>query len=93
MRIDMPGVGGSLGECVACGKSFALEVMLGRNITTVRMEMFPLPLPIHDSCADELQSISDLYVNDPDSWKHLPEGPLRQEFQRAIDEAKGKAKC
>jgi hypothetical protein len=88
MRIDMPGVGGSLGQCVLCGGTFLNEIMTGGKVQTIYMEGFSRALPVHKKCCDDVEAISKQHGDDPDSWKFLPEGPLRQEFQRAIDEAK-----
>lgn len=72
MRVDYPGIGGSLGECVICGKDFALEVMLGRTISTAKLEGFERELPMHKKCLDA--------VPEDMSWEKLPDGPLRREF-------------
>jgi diadenosine tetraphosphate (Ap4A) HIT family hydrolase len=37
MKIDMPGLGGSLGECVICGKPFLKEILCGENIALLTL--------------------------------------------------------
>lgn len=86
MRISLPGIGGSLGECVACGKSFALEVITGKNVETIRMKGFSQPLPVHSKCCDEIVALAETHSGEADSWMHLPDGPLRQEFAQAAAE-------
>jgi hypothetical protein len=76
MRISIPGIGGSLGECVLCGETFLKEIMLDQTVPTVRVEGFDVDLPIHrEKC------LSALEKNGPD-WRTLPDGPLRKEFEK-----------
>jgi len=79
MKIDYPGIGGSLGECCVCGKSFCKEVLLGQSVATGKLDGFDLDLPLHKECADLLQNISATTKD----WRELPEGPLRREFETA----------
>ena len=92
MKIDMPGIGGSLGECAICGKSFALEVLLGRSIETLKMIGLPAAIPVHPKCAEEVIAISNEHRGEADSWQHLPEGPLRREFAEAAAKLKAAEK-
>lgn len=77
LRINYPGVGGSLGECVVCGKSFVGEILLGSNTSVIRLTVIPNDLPVHTSCGDLVTEIKD------GDWRKLPEGPLRRCFAEA----------
>jgi hypothetical protein len=74
MKLDYPGIGGSLGECVVCGECFALEILMGRSIATVEIPGFERSLPLHPRCLEEMESIRG------QGWESLPEGPLRQAY-------------
>lgn len=78
MRIDIPGIGGSLGECVVCGQNFALEVITGKRVDMMRVSGLDADLPLHKKCRKDLPKDGD--------WKKLPEGPLRQEFEKVASE-------
>lgn len=77
LRIDYPGIGGSLGECVVCGKSFVGEILLGMNTRVIRLTVIPKDLPVHTACGDQVAEIKD------GDWRKLPEGPLRRCFEEA----------
>lgn len=78
MKVDRPGIGGSLGECVLCGKSFALEVITGKSIATVHMDGFGYTaLPLHGACLETLEGMKG------QGWEKLPDGPLRREFEKS----------
>ena len=67
MRISLPGIGGSLGECVLCGESFCKEILLGQSVPMIHVDGFDRDLPIHkEKCLPALES------NGPD-WHNLPE--------------------
>ena len=83
MRISIPGIGGSLGECVLCGETFMKEILLGQTVPTVLIDGFDRALPIHKE-----KCLSVLEKNGPD-WKTLPDGPLRQEFAKVYGDEKG----
>lgn len=80
MRLDYPGIGGSLGQCVICGDSFALEVIMGKNIPMIGMDGFERDLPLHQKCLDKLMEIKGT------GWENLPDGPLRQEYEKTLAE-------
>lgn len=77
MKVDYPGIGGSLGECVLCGESFALEVMFGRSVPMLGIENFERDLPVHQKCLDSIEPGGP--------WEELPEGPLRREYALAFE--------
>jgi len=78
MRVDIPGIGGSLGQCVVCGESFATEVIMGQSVDMMRVRGIDANLPIHRKCKEKLPTDGD--------WKKLPPGPLREEFARVSHE-------
>ena len=86
MRISIPGIGGGLGEYVLCGATFLPEIMLNQNIPTVRVAGFSVDLPIHRKCVPVLEN------NGPD-WRNLPNGPLREEFERNFGDAAKEAEA
>jgi hypothetical protein len=77
MKVEIPGIGGNLGECVLCGKSFLTEILTGENVTMMHVQGFDRKLPFHNQCAEDVAKITD------GDWKKLPSGPLRQEFEEA----------
>ena len=79
MRVDIPGIGGSLGECVLCGKPFLAEVLFGKSVQMILIQGMNRKVPIHTACTPILQAVVDSGGN----WRTLPDGPLRQEFERA----------
>jgi len=79
MKIDYPGIGGSLGECCVCGQSFCAELMLGKSVKMGRIDGFDRDVPLHDKCFDILVHISSTTKD----WRELPDGPLKQEFAEA----------
>jgi len=74
MRLDYPGIGGSLGECVLCGQPFVLEIFLGHNVPLIGIDGFKKDLPVHQACLDKIKP--------GDPWTALPEGPLRKEYEQ-----------
>lgn len=78
MRVDYPGIGGSLGQCVLCGESFALEVITGKSVPVIDVAGFDRTLPIHGKCVKVMKA------NGKD-WRTLPNGPLRREFAMAAE--------
>ena len=85
MKFSVPGIGGSLGECIICGTSFAMEVMLGRFIHTISIDGFDcdVGMPVHDKCLTVLQE-------NQNDWHGLPDGPLRQELAKSEAEVERK---
>lgn len=82
MRIDLPGIGGSLGQCVLCGECFAAEVIFGRGVPMISIDGFARDLPVHQKCVEKMQALKS-----PFSWENLPEGPLRREYAEAIEKS------
>ena len=82
MKLDYPGIGGSLGQCVVCGDSFAMEIIMGRSVSMMSIEGFERDLPIHKKCLDNMESIRG------QGWESLPEGPLRREYAEHFAEPK-----
>lgn len=91
LKYSIPGIGGSLGTCVICGKDFALEILLGRSVSSIKADHFDRDLPAHKICADEVIELKG-------PWKSVrekfPRGPmydcLEEEFQGASpDDRKG----
>jgi hypothetical protein len=77
VRIDYPGIGGSLGECIICGKCFALEVITGRSVPMIAIGGFgDRSLPLHQACKEKLTKGM--------AWEDLPEGPLRREYAEQL---------
>lgn len=65
-----PGVGGSLGKCVVCGRDFLKEILMGENIATLSCNWFAeKSFPCHKACADKIENIH--------LATELPPGPLR----------------
>ena len=81
MKVYIPGVSGSMGECVVCGKSFVSEVLAGKKIDMMRVRGIDTNLPLHRKCKKSLPSDGD--------WKKLPEGPLRREFEMVANKTGG----
>jgi hypothetical protein len=79
MRVDIPGIGGSLGECCVCGETFLQEILLGKQVAMIGIEGLSRDVPVHQDCVKTLQSVKDAGGN----WRLLPEGPLRAEFAKA----------
>lgn len=87
LRYSIPGIGGSLGECVVCGDNFLPEILLGQSIKMMSSESIEADLPVHFKCFDLVDAISK---SDKD-WHRLPEGPLRRfyaEWDAAREERK-----
>lgn len=80
MRLNIPGINGSLGECVLCGDTFLQEILLYQTVPMINIDGFSKNLPVHQKCLKILE-------NNGPNWKTLPNGPLRQEF------AKGESEC
>ena len=57
MRVSLPGIGGNLGECVLCGECFALELILGRDVSMIHISGFDQELPFHQKCAEKLEGL------------------------------------
>jgi len=82
MKISIPGVGGSLGECPVCGDTFLREILLGESIPGMQVKGIGANLYVHKSCAKTVEAIKD------GDWKKLPDGPLRKEFEETDERMK-----
>lgn len=82
LRLDRPGPGGSLGECVVCGKNFFVEVIMGKSVRLIRIPAFDDDLPVHEQCKETLAKIHRA----GGQWSELPDGPLRRVMLEAIEE-------
>jgi hypothetical protein len=69
IRISIPGIGGSLGECVVCGKPFLAECLGIGLVQMMGMNGGPNNMPVHQDCYAKVKDIHN--------WEDLPEGPLR----------------
>lgn len=76
MKVSLPGIGGSLGECCVCGESFAMEILTGKGVPMVSIGGFSRDLPVHKKCVGTLEEVQ----KSGGDWKLLPNGPLRREF-------------
>jgi hypothetical protein len=82
IRLDIPGIGGSLGTCVVCGGTFLMELLLGRIVPTLQVKHCERDLPAHKRCIK-----TAIEINDTDGdWKRLPEGSLRQAYARLAEQ-------
>ncbi len=70
IKINIPGPGGSLGECVICGQAFIAECLGLGNVLMMGMNGGELSMPVHISCFDNVKDIHD--------YRQLPDGPLRR---------------
>lgn len=77
----MPGPGGSLGCCSVCGKDFLKEIMLGRNVSTIKIDGIDGDLCLHAKCLDQMKELKG------GGWENLPAGPLRDFYEDAAREA------
>jgi len=75
MQVSLPGVGGSLGECVICGKSFLYEILSGKKVRYI--DVNGSELPCHQGCIKHIKK-----AQRSKKWEDLPEGPLRKEFEK-----------
>ena len=75
MIAGMPGIGGSLGECQVCGKSFMTDILLGKSVMTGRIPGMNCDVAVHSECAKML---------DGEPWDKLPDGPIRRAFEAQI---------
>jgi hypothetical protein len=78
LKVNIPGPGGSLGECVLCGKDFAFEVITGKSVDCVRISGFDRELPIHAKCGNLLK---DLQGHWEEIRTKFPHGPLYDCFE------------
>ena len=76
---NMPGIGGSLGMCALCGKTFMAEILLGQSVQTVEIVGFDQDVCLHQKCMAILEK------NGSD-WRTLPDGPLRLAYAQAAGE-------
>jgi hypothetical protein len=72
----MPGIGGSLGCCAVCGKSFIAEIIGDAKVRVIEVDGIDGDLCVHDDCMPALEGARD-------RWEELPEGPLRAAYERA----------
>jgi hypothetical protein len=83
MKISLPGIGDSLGECVLCGECFATEILLGQMVPMIGIDGFgDTSLPIHKKCQEKMQEL----VSAGAQWDALPDGPLRREYAEHFSE-------
>jgi hypothetical protein len=80
MRLNIPGINGSLGECVICGDTFLFEIVMAKRIKWITVTGFDRDLPAHEKCARKAQAIKG-------DWHNLPPGPLRSEFEKGAPAA------
>lgn len=71
---NAPGVGGLLGMCGLCGKSFVLEILLGREVHTIEIDGFNADVCLHGKCLEILSECRD-------DWRKLPDGPIRKAYE------------
>ncbi len=72
-----PGIGGSLGVCALCGKSFLTEIVLGSAVKSFSVSGCDQTLYGHDKCLAKTAEKNSLDVlNLP------PESPLRQAYEK-----------
>ena len=77
MIAGMPGIGGSLGECQVCGKSFVGNILLGKGVMVGRVAGMNCDVAVHPDCAK-------LFCVKP--WDELPDGPIRRAFEESNSE-------
>ena len=76
----MPGIGGSLGCCAMCGKSFVMELLVpGERVQTIHIDGIDGDLCLHTKCLKELETIRG------NGWEELPDGPLRDCYAKAAE--------
>jgi hypothetical protein len=69
-----PGIGGSLGTCAICGKSFLIEILLEKRIQSFYIGGCKQQLFGHDKCMDKYHG-KDMGL--------LPAGsPIRQAYEQ-----------
>lgn len=81
IKVSIPGVGGSLGECVVCGQSFAKEIMLGESVGSLGIEGIDANLPVHHECAETVTKMCGKWKDIRDAF---PEGPLKKCFDEQL---------
>ena len=74
-HFGVPGIGGSLGLCAVCDRSFAVECITGESVVSFRVPGIAPTLYAHKDCISTLENIRD---NKDGDWTQLPEGPLRR---------------
>lgn len=74
-----PGIGGSLGTCCLCGKSFMLNLLTGENVAIREHAETGDSFSLHLKCAEEL----DVLQAREGSWREMRDGPLRRAFEKA----------
>jgi len=83
IKYSIPGIGGSLGECVVCGESFAKELMLGESVGSLGIEGISANLPVHHKCAENVTKMCGMWK---DIRGNFPEGPLKKCFDEQLAE-------
>jgi len=82
----MPGLDGSLGECLVCGKPFLAEILLGQTVASVTVEGLSHKAFVHKrECLPLLESLHDKPWGE--ASQVLPEGPLRRALEKACKES------
>lgn len=81
----VPGIGGSLGTCCYCGKSFCTEVLMSRSCHMLKLG--GVAMAAHVDCLPKLQGLCVDGGISFERWRELPEGsPLIAEMQRLEQE-------
>lgn len=83
--LGMPGIGGSLGQCALCGKTFTTQILMSmsgfndedQRVHTGHLEGFDEDLCFHQKCKEQLEKLNG------GSWEALPDGPIRKAFAEA----------
>jgi len=73
----MAGPGGSLGQCVLCGATFLVEILMGKSVHVIEVPGIDGDLAIHERCQDQMTEL----LGHP--WQDLPDGPLRRAYAKA----------
>ena len=83
IRYSIPGVGGSLGQCVVCGETFVAELVLGESVGSLCIEGINANLPAHHACAEKVTKMCGKWKDVRDGF---PEGPLKKCFDEQLAE-------
>lgn len=82
---ERPGIAGTVGECVVCGKTFIVELLTGAGVQCVELAGFkrengePALVTLHERCLPALERGRD------DGWQALTEGPLRRYYAELVE--------
>jgi len=78
IRFAIPGIGGSLGMCAICGKSFATEMILGKSVASLSVSGLDRKVPVHDKCGDTVVALQGPWEQIRDKF---PKGPMFDAFE------------